>query len=200
MVFIKIESLQTAHAEAIKAVLQSKTSDPELIGELGLFFEIYNPWEYAMSWEQNDENFIRLFNHIQSDTIPNQDMIDHYKERIDDAQLKSIIKLLTINRNSKKAILDLWKISDINKDKGSACMNYFWFRIINDELFCRLHMRACDIYNKFLADIAIACSTHKLLADELNIRMGKFELFTDCAHIYTKDYKKANFLVYGTSL
>jgi hypothetical protein len=173
--------------KAINLLNRCNTDDPELISETPLLIRIDNPSQFNLPWDVNPPSLLQALSHtINSDDILSS-LVAHYSERIVSEDIDKVCSLLLDNPFSKKAVLSLWDKDDVSKPSGSACMNYFWFRKHQDYLICRVHMRACDIFTKLCADIAISCNLHEKISKRLNYQLGNLEIFIDCAHIYKRD-------------
>jgi thymidylate synthase len=56
-------------------------------------------------------------------------------------------------------------------------------------------MRACDVFTKLGADLAIFSSVTEEVADALEIPVAALDLIIDCGHIYKKDLNQAELLL-----
>ena len=59
----------------------------------------------------------------------------------------------------------------------------------NEILYFQLHARACNVYDKLLMNIQEFVSLQKYLAEELNLKIGRFVFTIDFAQIAVKDMK-----------
>lgn len=117
-----------------------------------------------------------------------QKNLDYYtKYLIRNMQLQGVIMRLKNNRFSKQAILSLPK--DITNHYPAEM--YISFRVLNDVLHTRAHMRANNAYGESLVNMHIDCALANEVASILKIEHMSYTHVVDGYHIYHRDLSKA---------
>jgi thymidylate synthase len=198
MITINEESVDSALKKAISRILdiQENSQDPELFAETQMTIDISNPEDFAVDWRSSPEQLMGLLAHVECGDKIAIALVDHYGERLKSGKLDAVHELIKKNKYTKRAVLSVWDSSnDLVNRKGSACVNYYWFRVKGNKIDCHSHMRACDVFSKLAANLGISCDLHVKFANSLSLSVGSFSLFIDCAHIYKKDYHLAKKLI-----
>jgi thymidylate synthase len=194
MLIVEATTFVQAQTEILRHLLTDRaclSEDPELAAEAPALIRIKDPAKCAVPWRTNASQLQKkTLAHLPMAKELTDKMVEHYSKRISLLEIERVIDLIRRKPCSKRAVLSVWEPDDIARESGSACINYFWFRQSNDLLGCRVHMRACDVYAKLAADIAISCDLQMSVASALGLTPSPFELFTDCAHIYKKDVRQ----------
>ena len=90
-------------------------------------------------------------------------------------------------RRNRTGIATTW-IKDVDQQGDiKPCMLSIIVMNQNGELYFQLHARACNVYDKLLMNIQEFVSLQKYLAEELNLKIGRFIFTIDFAQIAIKD-------------
>jgi thymidylate synthase len=99
-------------------------------------------------------------------------------------QLNYVINELTINKYSRRAVVNLWNASEINEMALPPCHYSFQFNIYKNKLNITVNMRSCDMMLGFPNDICFYSSLLLVISNELNLKPGNICFFISNAHIY----------------
>lgn len=100
-----------------------------------------------------------------------------------------IINLLKKDPYSRRAVINVYKQSDINKEsKDIPCTIAIQFLIRNNKLDMYVYMRSNDLYLGLPYDVFSFTFLQKMVSRQLNIPIGTYNHQTTSLHIYEKDY------------
>lgn len=111
--------------------------------------------------------------------------------------LDRIIEELGKNPNTRQAILPIFCAPyDLGSLGGVArvpCSLHYQFAIRDGELRMFYVMRSSDFATHFAYDIWMATRLQLYVANQLNIKLGRFAFFTGSLHLYKKDWDSRTF-------
>lgn len=95
------------------------------------------------------------------------------------------------DKDSRQAIININSYFDKNKiTKDFPCCLDLQFLIDNDKLNMIVHMRSNDIYFGFRNDLFCFTEIQKLMANDLNLKYGKYIHIVNSLHLYKEQYYK----------
>jgi len=104
-------------------------------------------------------------------------------------QIKKIVSILNEDKYSRQAVVLLREPKDVFlKTKDSVCTVYLHFFVRNNKLDLIVHMRSNDLFVGFLYDTFCFTMFQEIVANLLNIRIGRYYHIADSLHIYEKWY------------
>lgn len=105
-------------------------------------------------------------------------------------QVEEVIKLLKIDKDSRRAVINL-NVPNQNMitTKDEICTIALQFLIRDNKLDCTCIMRSNDIWYGLPYDCAFFMELQKYIAKRLNVKYGKYTHFAVSLHVYKKDYK-----------
>ncbi len=104
------------------------------------------------------------------------------KEHID--QITEAIKMIKINPDSRRIIVNAWNPADIDKMALPPCHAFFQFYVVNGRLDCQLYQRSADVALGVPFNIASYALLLAMIAQECNLTPGIFVHTLGDAHIY----------------
>ena len=121
-----------------------------------------------------------------------------YSERIH-KQLNKVIEELKVNPDSRQAVIDLHRPSDVERLGGKQripCSLEYVIQIrksTNKDPHGRVNliynMRSCDFYTHFKNDIWLACEMKDYVAKKLDLIPGALVMNIASLHMYKKDWE-----------
>ncbi len=112
-----------------------------------------------------------------------------YYHRLFDEPNSQIEYIKNRIRKNRTGIATTWKKDDDQYGDIKPCMLSIIAMNQNEELYFQLHARACNVYDKLLMNIQEFVSLQKYLAEELDLKIGRFVFTIDFAQIAVKDIK-----------
>jgi hypothetical protein len=108
------------------------------------------------------------------------------------AQRPAIIKELTDNPNSRRAVISILKDSDLSllgtdETLEFPCTDSATFFIRNGKLNCHVHMRSQNMVTVVKLDMYLWARFTCEMAKELNVESGKFSSSIVSAHVFERD-------------
>lgn len=131
--------------------------------------------KFIISGKQEDlvcHDWTKLYYHRLFDKPNSQ--IEYIKDRV---------------RKNRTGIATTWRKEDDQQGDIKPCMLSIIVMNQNEELYFQLHARACNVYDKLLMNIQEFVSLQKYLAEELELKIGRFVFTIDFAQIAAKDIK-----------
>ncbi len=112
-------------------------------------------------------------------------------------QIQEVINYLKQKPQGLRAQMSVWKQEEDLYGSIGPCFQLAWFRV-NDEskLDIHVHMRACDAYGKLLMNINEFIALQNHVAEELNVKSGRYIQFIDSCHLNTKDRTSIETLIH----
>lgn len=111
-------------------------------------------------------------------------------------QIKYVINELTENPTSRRALINLWHVPDLNKMAIPPCLFKYNFYISNHntvpKLNCSVNMRSADMFLGVPFNILSASIFTILISRALNILPGEVALTLDIPHIYLNHVDQVN--------
>lgn len=101
-------------------------------------------------------------------------------------QIYSLVKILRKDSESRRAVLAMWDPTvDLRGGKDIPCNTHVYFRMNGPTL----DMTVCNRSNDFIwgmlgANAVHMTMLHELICNELRVRVGKYQVFTNNLHIY----------------
>jgi thymidylate synthase len=104
-------------------------------------------------------------------------------------QLKSVIKILKADRNSRQAVCQIWDESDLDHiTKDKACNMSIVFRIRKDRLCMTVYNRSNDmIWGAYGANAVQFSMIQEYVAAHLDLCIGPYTQVSNSFHVYTDD-------------
>lgn len=104
-------------------------------------------------------------------------------------QIETIIKLLTTDPESRRAVINL-NVPNPNviTTKDEPCTIALQFLLRNGKLNCTAIMRSNDIWFGFPYDVAFFTELQKYIADRLMVDYGTYTHFVTSLHLYERNY------------
>lgn len=108
-----------------------------------------------------------------------------------------IIPLLKKDPHTRRAIITLYSPEEdsIPENKNTPGLIYMHFRIKNEQLNTTCHIRSNDIFFGWPANIYQIYSLAKLVAEKLNIKIGKITTISNSAHVFKEDFLNAEEII-----
>lgn len=153
---------------------------------------LFGEWLWYLSGK-NDTKFISSFGSmwekLSDDGITNNSAYGYimkYKFGFD--QVEKIIELLTIDPNSRRAVINLnTPNKNVIETKDEPCTIALDYYIRNNKLFCTGMMRSNDIWFGLPYDIAFFMQLQKYIANRLHVDYGTYTHFVVSLHVYKKN-------------
>ncbi len=105
------------------------------------------------------------------------------KRNID--QLKSVIKSLKENPNSRRHIVSAWNVGDLEEMALPPCHILFQFYVADGKLSCQLYQRSADMFIGVPFNIASYSLLTMMMAQVTGYKLGDFIHTIGDAHIYS---------------
>jgi dihydrofolate reductase/thymidylate synthase len=105
-------------------------------------------------------------------------------------QLMECIKLIKEDKNSRRIIINLWNVKDLNKMALPPCHLLYQFTVTNDKLNCHFYQRSWDMLLGWNTTTA-ALLTH-ILAHQTNLEVGTLTHTICDVHIYSDHLKNVS--------
>ncbi len=105
-------------------------------------------------------------------------------------QIEYVINALAEAPHTRRAQATTWKPWEDAGIDDPACLQSFWFRIVDDRLVMRCRIRSNDAYKAALMNIYAFTELQKLVAERVSerlgrvIRVGQYDHIADSFHIY----------------
>lgn len=192
-----------AWKKAIKLVMAKGkliTDDKEILKEcLHIIISIKNPLKNDRILKKfADENLLKFMerNFLKCETI--SDWGYSYGSRIFNFhgvnQVDEVVKKLSKKPESKSTTI-IFSDPTYDFQGHSPCVSLLDFKIRKQKLITTAFLRSQDVGSKIYADIIAIGKISKIIADRLEIKLGPLVLIITSAHIYKKDWAKANNLI-----
>lgn len=111
-----------------------------------------------------------------------------------ESQIRQVIQALTENRETRRAVIQIFSSSDIPIDKRYKeipCTTTVQFLIRKNLLECIVTMRSNDAFKGLPHDIFCFTMIQEMVARSLNIECGTYHHFVGSLHLYDCDVKKS---------
>ncbi len=107
-------------------------------------------------------------------------------------QVEEVIKILKDCPYSRRAQIVLWKVwDDLGlKVKDPACLQRLFFRICDGKLNLNVHIRSNDAFKASFLNMIAFTELQKMIADRLEVEVGKYVHIADSFHIYGSYFKE----------
>jgi len=116
-------------------------------------------------------------------------------------QWKWVLDKLKEDKDTRQAIINLNSYFDKEKPtKDFICCVSVQFFIRNENLHCIVTFRSSDIFLGWRNDIFVFTIMQELLANHLVLGIGTFKIFSASLHLYEKDFKKAEQILYNYNI
>ncbi|MDE1874823.1 MAG: hypothetical protein KGI79_01405 [Patescibacteria group bacterium] len=190
LISLHSSNLFDAHCRALRRLTDGPRmlpEDPELIAESPLFVSFDPGAVPDVHWRNAPAALMPYLRHTGSPHDLSHRLVDHYEARIPSNSVLRVAAALSERPMSKKAVLPIWRETDLFNEVTAPCLNYAWFRLKQHEVDAHFVMRACDIYTKFPANAVLFSSVLRELSNSLGKAVGRLDIFIDSAHIYRID-------------
>jgi len=103
-------------------------------------------------------------------------------------QLERVIEVLTKDRNTRQAVMQIWEPSDLGKaTKDKACNTQVFFEIRADRLNMTVLNRSNDLWYGAYGSNAVHFSVlQEFVASAVGVPLGVYRQFSHNLHLYTK--------------
>jgi len=149
-------------------------------------------WQWYLSGNQNAEEISKRapiwLNHMDE----KGDVQSNYGwQWLRKNQLDKIIDQLTINKNSRQAVISIYDGKEIKNYKNDTpCTLSIHFQIIKNKLCITVNMRSNDLWFGFCNDQYCFSKLQELVANKLNIKTGWYYHFASNLHLYNNFLNK----------
>lgn len=111
-------------------------------------------------------------------------------------QLELAIELLKKDPNTRQCILTMWNAGDLpcamsGRYKDIPCTLSLQFLLRNGQLNCITTMRSNDAWLGLPYDVFAFTSIQRIIATELNCKLGWYQHQAGSMHLYVRDFQKA---------
>lgn len=189
------------------------TSRGECIEELGVYLKLTNPLS-RVSWSvsrgkafsalgeflwyvsgSDKLDFIEYYIPKYIDESTNGESVHGaYGKRIycqEYCQIEQVISLLSQKPNTRRAVIQLFKVEDLNVElKNIPCTLSLQFFIRHSKLDMHVFMRSNDAYKGLPHDIFSFTLLQEYIARRLNVELGTYNHFVSSMHVYKSDISK----------
>jgi thymidylate synthase len=118
----------------------------------------------------------------------------HKKYNFD--QLEQVVKILSLDPYSRRAVINInYAHNNKLQTKDEQCTIALQFMVRNDRLMMTSIMRSNDIWFGFPYDIIYFRALQMIIADTLEVKLGKHTHFVTSLHLYDKDYEAAKKII-----
>jgi len=100
-------------------------------------------------------------------------------------QIEEAIKLIKTNPDSRRIIVNAWKVDEIEKMALPPCHLLFQFYVSNGRLSCQLYQRSADSFLGVPFNIASYALLTYMMAQQCDLEVGDFIWSGGDCHIYT---------------
>lgn len=99
-------------------------------------------------------------------------------------QLKECIRLIKLEPTSRRIVLSMWNVDDLNKGVLAPCHILAQFYVGNGELSCSMYQRSADLGLGVAFNIASYSLLTAIIAHSTGLKLGDFIHFIGDAHVY----------------
>lgn len=114
-------------------------------------------------------------------------------------QLNKLIEQIKVDPNSRRHVIELWNYENIPELSLACCWHGLTFSVINNTLHLKWTQRSVDTMIGLPADIYLAHSFMKLIADKCSLTIGTCMFSLSNVHIYKEHIKNATILCTRTT-
>ena len=100
-------------------------------------------------------------------------------------QITKLIELIRTNPDSRRLIVNAWKVDEVDKMALPPCHTMFQFYVANGKLSCQLYQRSADIFLGVPFNIASYALLTHMIAQVCDLQVGEFVHTFGDAHIYS---------------
>lgn len=191
MMYIQADSLKEAYKKTFFALLlQKRYDDPEIYKEDVAIIEIITNKNDNLKIFNSKfilkNNYIELFPYITNQFI-NKELLYWENSLIKKNNLNKIINYLKNDKLTKRAIILFWNDKYRNTNGKSICEIASFFRKKGKYLDMHTMMRANNASFLLYMDMDVLTSIHKIVADALKLKPGKYLHFINSLHFYKKE-------------
>ncbi len=198
MLIISSKSIKTAYVDILGRLISDaqKYDDPELSREDFAIVQIqdHQEWKPLITYELGILNepfpYTEYFPFITQERIDQE--IHYWNQQFFVAnKLPELVQYLHDFPLSKRAIILFWEDKYRDLSKGAVCEIAAFFRIKNKQLEMHTHMRANNAVFLLFMDMRILMGVQRLIAKELNVKLGDYIHVIDSLHIYEAEADSA---------
>lgn len=192
MIYIEADSLQEAYKKTFIELLNEKddSSDPEIYKENVATIEIAinNNDNFRIEGKKFilKEDYSRSFPYIGRELI-DKELIYWETSLLKKNNLSKVIAYLKKDPLSKRAIILFWEDKYRNVNGKSVCEIASFFRTKCEYLDMHTMMRANNASFLLYMDMDILTSVHKVVADSLGLKTGRYIHFINSLHFYNNE-------------
>lgn len=100
-------------------------------------------------------------------------------------QIQNVIEQIKNNPNSRRLIVNAWKVDEVEGMALPPCHMMFQFYVANGKLSCQLYQRSADIFLGIPFNIASYALLIHMIAQVTGLEVGDFVHTVGDAHIYS---------------
>ncbi|MFG0249959.1 MAG: thymidylate synthase [Phycisphaeraceae bacterium JB051] len=100
-------------------------------------------------------------------------------------QITKLVQLIRTNPDSRRLIVNAWKVDEVDKMALPPCHTMFQFYVANGKLSCQLYQRSADIFLGVPFNIASYALLTHMIAQVCDLQVGEFVHTFGDAHIYS---------------
>ncbi len=105
-------------------------------------------------------------------------------------QLSAVIEKIRKSPDSRRLIISVWNVGEIEKMALPPCHAMFQFYVANGKLSCQLYQRSCDIFLGIPFNIASYSLLTLMVAQVTGLMPGDFVHTLGDAHIYLNHFEQ----------
>ncbi len=109
-------------------------------------------------------------------------------------QLKTVIKEIKKNPDSRRLIVSAWNVADIEEMAKAGlppCHTLFQFYVVNGKISCQLYQRSCDTFLGVPFNIASYSLLILIIAQICGLKPGEFVWTGGDVHLYSNHLEQA---------
>ena len=104
-------------------------------------------------------------------------------------QIEAAIEMLKNSKNTRRVVLNMWSVTDLNKDSNDIpCNTSIYLKIHNGCLDITVLNRSNDLYLGVPYDAFLFYCLQKYICIEIGCKMGMHRHYTDSLHLYKNDF------------
>ena len=142
--------------------------------------------KYSTIWTDNADNQGKALGYINTETIKELGPVygSQWRDWSGVDQIKKLIEDIKSNPDSRRHILSAWNVSEIDKMALPPCHVMSQYYVSNGVISCHMYQRSADMFLGVPFNIASYALLLSILANILNLKLGKFVHSFGDAHIY----------------
>lgn len=107
-------------------------------------------------------------------------------------QITNVINQIKTNPNSRRLIVNAWKVDELEDMALPPCHTFFQFYVADGKLSCQLYQRSADVFLGVPFNIASYALLTILIAQVTGLQPGEFVHSFGDTHLYTNHIEQVN--------